>query len=593
MVFWEQLQRYSRVALWLFRDALVRFRRDTLRVIVFGCFSLIGQLAVILILTYMGHALETGAGISLHGWYLDPRSGTTLAILLVFLCIALLVAVVSDFLARNKAIALMGEYGTFCLTRLIACASRSPDGAVAGPRAPAPKSVEGFFFLQRDATYAGVVLRQCLLSIVPALQAIGYGAALCYLDPGAFLMIISVVAVAFVFFYRQSVEGARWSMAIERLVRRARSQQLGILRLARQSRLPPPLEEAEIGKCVAQGASRDLSEALLGRYRVVLQTDLTTKLVSVLAIMLVVAMLGYRALEESSGWALLLVYIIVLRACFSSVRAVAVAITYINRFYPQVSRYMAFVNVSQTEPSACDFGPLCEIRIRAVSLYGDADELVLSKGAPLGLITPARLSDVTIVGLWAGLDMVPRRAGLSLLASARWVSGAFSGTSDTDGLAADRAELAKQLAEAGLPDAEIEELPPDLGDPTLQTHEWRTKHRRMSAALALLDAAGSQARAAVIPHHVFRAVTLDAIQKWFQEKFVFILYDRCPSRPRDFKIEHFVLTDGHTALGWADSAWLRGHQDEIADKLADLRVQRQARRAAVADGEGEIEFGIE
>lgn len=382
-----RLERYLRIAIWLFHDGVLRFWRHALQVVVFGALAVSGQIAAILIITHMAETLQSGAAVWLLHWQVEPRSLGSLAVVLGSIGVALLVAAFADFLARRKMITLMGAYGRFCRNRLIACESRRPPRK--GPRTngASPDRKRAPALLQ-DAGSVAMVMKQYLLTVVPLFQIIGFGAALCYLSPETFALICLLVAAALVLYYTQSVAGAKCSLAVEKLAKAANKDQLGIMKSLRRSRLPIALEEDQIDKALDQGASKALDNARLRRDRVMLHTELTTKLVSTLAIVAAIAILGGRAIEENSGWVMLIVYIIALRYWFGGVRAVAVGISAANRMYPQVSRYVALIQGAEGEFARREGQRAGALGLGAAPLPESGED---AKGAPTGDVSQARL----------------------------------------------------------------------------------------------------------------------------------------------------------------------------------------------------------
>ncbi|MGH9338758.1 MAG: hypothetical protein ACRD1R_04020, partial [Acidobacteriota bacterium] len=415
-------QRYIKVARWLFHDSLMRFRRDTIQVVVLRSLSVAGQLASVVILMHSIRTLETGERFQVLDWTIEARSVEALSAVLGVLCTALLIMVFGDFLARQKAVTLMCEYETFCLKRLIARTSRLPHPATPQANDYVTGITSVFARLQKDARYAGLVLRQCLLSIAPLLQVLIYGLALWYLEPKVFAMIILLVAIGVWFLYKQSLYGAKCSLAIERLIRPAGAERLRMMKMVRAAPLPLELEDERIKRFFDGGAFKALNDAIYGRLRVILQTDLTAKLLTVFGVASGVTVLGIRAIEENSGWGLIIVYVLVLRACFDSGRAVTVAITSMNRYYPQVSRYVAFIDASEAAFDKFELVAPQAIWLRVPCLDGSMEHLLIPQGIPLGLITPSPIGRDSLIPLWSALEVVPERARSGFLGTTQVVS---------------------------------------------------------------------------------------------------------------------------------------------------------------------------
>ncbi|MGH8604768.1 MAG: hypothetical protein ACREXR_18875, partial [Gammaproteobacteria bacterium] len=351
-------------------------------------------------------------------------------------------------------------------------------------------------------------------------------------------MIISLAAVAVLFLYKQSLYGAKCSLAIERLNRPAGVERLRMMKMVRAAPLPLEPGDERIKRFFDDGAFKALNDAIYGRLRVILQTDLTASLLTVFGIATVVTVLGIRALEENGGWGPLIVYVLVLRACFNSGRAVTVAITSMNRYYPQVSRYVAFIDASEAAFDNIELLAPQAIRLRVPCLDGSMEHLVVPQGIPLGLNTPSPIVRDSLIPLWSALEAVPERARLSFLGTTQVVSLVDIEISLSAIKSArlpqiiDRQGLVDRLLDAGLSPSDLEDLPADLNETLNSASFSPINNDRLSAALALISAIEGSAQTIAIDATVLHAlppVTERKLRKALVTRFVVILSDHCPT----------------------------------------------------------------
>lgn len=577
----ERAQRYLEVALWLLRDSVGRFHDETLKVVLLAAGSLLGQLAALGILSALAGALAAGTIISVGFWQFEVRSMEVLSIAVVGLCITFLLAAFADYSARAMAIELMTAYESFCTRRLIAILSRLPHPATPTLNELASSSSRAFQVLLQSTRSAGLALRYVLLSLVPFLQFMVLAVVLSYMEPDVILTLLVALIAGFPLLYRHSLYGAESVLAVGRLKTEAQAERKRIMQLARVLPTPLAIEDTLITQVFEGGLSKDLRKAKSGHLRVIQYTQLTTNVLSILAIGAVVITLGTRSLREGVGWDMLVVYLVGLRICFTSLRTVMVAVACVNRNYPKLSQFVHFVRTADLAIREHDAPAAEEVRFRVPNVETGVLRPAVLTGNPVGFITPEAIDRDCLTAFWDAVDVVPALARLGLFATMRFASSdkvirqgallrAFGLPKDFS-----RAVLADRLCAARLAREDLLALPAHLDTP-LNDAAWRLISDRLHAGLSLLAALETSAAAIALDVKLLDALPEESVSYFLENlknRLLLVIYDACPREPGEFGVKRYVLSDGQGVRGWASAEWLSANQAKIERDLAEYRKQ--------------------
>lgn len=467
----SQYRRYYRFCRWFFVDVFSRYRRTITTIVVQSLIG-IGSLSGALLVSYFYlRIIEQGSQFAILGRLIEPdHSLTVLAIAATTVLTLMLLYAVLTSRARIGAIALARRYSDFCAQRAIVTASRRPAifNSVTGPEFTAPRLDQ---LAQRDARYCGIVVRLCVIAIIPAGAAIVAGASLFVMDATLSVVVLVLLSGTAWYLHRASIKGARYRALMERKARDLRKERRRLTQRVTYLAAPIDYQDSDMRSGIERGAAKDYGDALDGQLQVVERSALVSYVMMAIALFLVFLIQGGIVLRQQGAWSALFAYLGVLSFFTTNLVKSAKMITSINRFYPTVSRYARCVGEAKTDTED-DIGSGHEVVVdrlllRAQRIGGGCEQCQLTVGKRAALLLPERLDRYYVQSLLAGFET---RSGCGSARGVRvWFAGCWSGPlrgsiREIFGFPSgyQGCDLLADVRRAGLPATSLDAVPSDL-----------------------------------------------------------------------------------------------------------------------------------
>lgn len=353
----DRAARYWKTTTWLLGDVFRLYRRNVILVIMLLIFSLGMRAMALLIVSRYIHLLGAGGEIyiPLFG-VLSPGTSYELLVLSSFGSLfCFVVSFAAKYAGDVRLLRLTGHYELYCIKRAVVTIAMYGGHKRMRKWLSFTSKLTGL-----DARYCGHVMRLFIRLIMPFCTAVISLAGLFYIDivlTAILALLISVCAPAL---YKINVRGAQYSRSMELHNRGGgAAKRQSAEQLARALR-------AEMGR--HQGANwkkpfkmpsavRAAVESYIGRLKVVEESNFLTGLLMGGSIFAILLYKGFEILGSTHGWALIVVYFIVLRVCLGALVQSASNLTSISRMFPQVSRYCSFVLSAQSLRNSEQFYP--------------------------------------------------------------------------------------------------------------------------------------------------------------------------------------------------------------------------------------------
>lgn len=337
--------RYWKTTRWLFNDILPRYRFDVGLVVVLFVISLGMRLAAFLILSKYIQVLASSSDVHIPflGVLAARHSYELLAVASLGLLFCFVLSFAAKYVADVSLLRLAGRYEIFCTKRAArTIAAYGDHGRLEKWKALFPKMVGAY------PRYCAVTIRLSVRLILPVLTAVVALVGLIYIDRVLTAILIVLTAACAPFLYRISVKAARYSRTLEE-----QGKDVGwakreiIVRLADNAKTSGgPLSDELVDEVFSQALPLQESvDNYVGRLKVTEESSFLTGLLMGASIFAILLYKGLEILGAAHGWALIVVYFIVLRVCLGAFMQSANVLTAINRLYPQVSRYSVCVTV--------------------------------------------------------------------------------------------------------------------------------------------------------------------------------------------------------------------------------------------------------
>ena len=353
----HRANRYWRTTKWLLDDVLSRYRFDVFSIVALYVISLAMKLAAFVALSKYVHLLSSSEEIYLPliGAVQPAQSYYALAAASIGSLLCFVLSSTTKYVADVRLLRTAGRYEIFCTRRAVELV------AIHGDHKRLQKW--GTLFPKLVNTYpryCSLVFRLIVRLILPILTALITLGGLFYLDGTLTLILIILTVLCVPFLYRISVRGARYSRELEEQAKAVGAIKRSLVsRLAETARAQgKDLTDRDIEGVFADAPLLEKSVgSYVGRLKVTEESNFLTGILMGASIFAILLYKGLEILSAAHGWALIVVYFIVLRVCLGAFVQSANILTSINRLYPQVHRYSAFAiladsfNCSKDGPS--------------------------------------------------------------------------------------------------------------------------------------------------------------------------------------------------------------------------------------------------
>ena len=567
-----QLARYGRVISWVFRDALIRFRRDTLTAAMLGYLGLLAQGIALGVMVTYARAIEKGTDFNFLGRTADPRVEMWMLFTVAGVIIVLL-AISAGFiyLSRLRAYDLVREYEEFCTKRIFSLLARLPS-----PRSPLASlnlTDRKTYQLLRDARYSARILILLIFSFQAAVTVVIAYVGLLFINAPLSLLITGLIVLSLVFLYRVSIWGARHSIRMEKHSPGAAAEKRQILTDLKRAPAPSATVGNQVETMLASGTMKNFLDAYIGRLRQPESSKLVTNLLTAAALFSILVIEGSALLKGQDNWSTLVVYLVALRYFLNNLSVVANTYTKLNRFFPLLRTHHEFIKDAS---AAGEDPPVVTVDYELRPPGPALDELpipTLKRGSVVGLMLPGPLTRFSLAPLIGSLGVDPAASRELVLSSYRLCltpGGAaspplslrhafgFDASRDDAALSADLVAL--------LGSEKVPLLDTSASDKALESLSDEGR-----SVMAVLAGIHSDAEILVVEAWELAAVSpqvLEALRARLSSK-VLVVAHRAPGRltGRFDEVGHIISTETKV-LGWAHTHWIVENPERLEELLA-------------------------
>lgn len=397
----RQAARYTGFSVWFLRDIFARLRAHILWICAASILGLSCDGVAIYLSYAYAHALERGIPVTLLGWEVQPRTSTfVLSMTALGVYVLIVTSATLIMRARVRATHIAREYADFCRQRAFVFLSQWPISA----NKACAEEVNWNRMMQlvhRDSQYCGLTLRILVYALLPVGTVIVTSVYLFIVDPMLSSIVVAILAISSVFFYRISIEGAAARTYLERRSKGIPLERTRIADRITYRAAPIDYGDAELQQMHQHGATRASGDAMERQRRVLEQINLVSQLAIGTAVFLIFLIQGGATLRNESNWSLLLVYLTALSLFATSFARTIRMITSINRFYPVISRYGRFVESTKAGAIGSGSTPNWQgLRIEALCLDSNTREVLeLTANVRVAVIMPRNLNRFDLVAL--------------------------------------------------------------------------------------------------------------------------------------------------------------------------------------------------
>ena len=591
-----QMTRYQWFVRWFIWDLLRNYKRRALYVAAGNFLGVSGQVAAFSLAYMYARAIEKGGIIERFGYSVAPRESLAGLLLVALAATFLLVgSALLSWHARVLSNDLARRYADDCARRVLVHAS-GITGCANRAQAEALRSEKLSRYASRDARYNGLTARLLLNGLDGILGAFAGAAALVYLDAASSSLIGLILAIAAIFYYRVSVNGANIRSVLERKARQSGRERMRLNRRVQNVAAAIPPNDKDLIDIFEHGATHLSGLAFANVRNVIVTSALITQIAAAAAILVIFVSMGVKAFAAQSGWTELIAYLVALKYFTSKLTTASRIVVSINRFYPAIREYANFVVVAKRLRHQPISRPQDEVRfvLNKEPLTGGGGPLEIRQGDRCWLALPEKPSRSQLLALVGELAMNgdgPNRGVPSLWFVRGDVDPSATGFRDLFGLPHQLTvqELRKCMADLGVGDSV--ELPRDLDAPFTAGVNRRLGEAGVGA-VALTVAMLNAAEVVVIEHDV-----LDILGPGIAEKALDRLGDRIvllataglEAIAAGQEAKAAVFFDGKRILGWVLSSALPLDSKLAAELSANLAgARRKADTEGVSDYEEEI-----
>lgn len=359
---WRRLARQARRQRETYRWVLAYLRRRGLASLVLLVVSAALGLAALSVgasfVVAVVASLETGRSPSVRGVSLGPVSPDRLPVLAGIAAAAIGVGAALVFASRSSAVHIASRVQVWLVRDVLeANAGRFTAGVDYLDDAAVHRAV--LRLLRTDPNRMSLALRRGLeLPVNVGVAAIGT-IALVVVDAPAALATLAFLVAAMPVYYRLNLTAVRSSKDLERVHPEAQEAAKRVQRL--YARMPWNAGSRLASDPAATEPITRAADAFRQRFAAVLRADLTSQLLTALALLGLLLYLGGAAFGGSIPFTLAVTFIALVRIVLGAIRSLFNTVTFVSRYFPALYRLQAYVRF-QRAPGGRDPGPV-EVRV--------------------------------------------------------------------------------------------------------------------------------------------------------------------------------------------------------------------------------------
>lgn len=344
----SRASRYIEFVKWLFVDSIFRNRGTCLLIVSSGILATVLEINALALVIYYGGLLSKGDTFEyLNYSYVVRDSFVPLIFVAICTFVLLIGSALLTWYSRLTTLRLRKKYELFCSRRVLQLIS---GGELFFPDSNSKFHSDGVVIrvARMDSRYCGRIMVALLTSLSPLVIALIACVGLFIIDSFLSSIIVVLLGISAFVMGKIGVAGANASVEIERNQKLTSRAFKRIIQYIKSSSTDRTLEDGWLDEQLyTTKPVKSYYRFYENRLRVTEHSQLTSNILLAVGILVITIVLGYQAIASSTGWETLVIYLLALRYALVNVKRIFTKITNINRFYPQLRRYLDFINSSK------------------------------------------------------------------------------------------------------------------------------------------------------------------------------------------------------------------------------------------------------
>ena len=394
--------RYVELMRWISADSILRYPWKCTTIVATGIIATALEINAIALVMYYGRLLSDGDSLDLMGTLYEARSSFSLLIAIAIATfLSLLCSALLTWYSRLSTLRLRKIYELFCSKRALETISGGNLFPLDNQGNPLADS-----FINRitrmDARYCGRIMVAVLTGLAPLVIVLVACIGLFVIDPILSLGIMVLLGVCGATMWQIGISGAKASNEVEKnqkATSRVYKQSLGLFKSS-------SIDTASDSDWVDRNVFDDEGVSSFYKYyekrlRVTEHSQLSSNLLLALSVFAIIIVFGNQAITQNTGWEQLIIYLLALRYALVNVKKIFTKITNINRFYPQLRRYLDFIK--HVEKTDCKNTNEVEIKAPIKTIPNSLSAITLAEGVTLAVIWDYPISTPSTFSLFVKL----------------------------------------------------------------------------------------------------------------------------------------------------------------------------------------------
>lgn len=572
---------YARLFFRLVADSVWRFKGTVVLMIGSGLGALAMQVGAIGVAIGYAQQLQNDETITFRGTeYVVRDSVEVLAVAAVGAGLLLMGSAVLNYLSFRWMVKLRQDYEAFSASRALARLGAASQIQFEHPDlGDDDKSITGI--VRRDARFCGRTLGILSKLLMPLVTLLLAAAALAFLALFPTLIVAVIALASTPWVIRVNRQAAQSSRDLE--VRNSEASQEYSRVVKWLSRSPYPLENpAGLGDSILGTESvKRLEDAYGRRLMATEKAGLVSGVASAAALIVLVVTLGTAAIRSGAGLTTLLAYLMIMGRAIASFRTVNRSLSGVNRFYPQVKRYFAFLDA--TEPGSDGAAiPRAEVVVRTLPehLAGSAGQQEISGPTRIALVASFPVTRYTLPRLVRLMVWDDRGVAADVTAAATFATGAYEylpelPMRDTLGIPPDleAADVCRELDAVGIATDDVDWA--GLLDKPVAREHWIAIRDEAKLVFAVMNARRSNAHWVFVDEKSLKRLDAPgraALLEGLDDRGVVIVHDPVSNRVGVYGEQHVVIVNDEGVVGVGEPSWFNDQvttADLVATGVAD------------------------
>ena len=393
----ETLFRYVRIIRWILADSVFRLKKKAFLIIASEMVGLLLQVGAVLVVIRYVQILESGTAISIGPHYFENQSELFVYVAIVILC-CLIVSSILLLYSGQRIFKLQFEYDKLCSKRVFELYHHFIHDSTF-TRKYNEKDV--LVIAKKDSHYCGRAVRMLLTCFRPIVILIIAIPVMFFINFMVTFLLMAIALATVFFQYYVSKEAANNSLLIERCSPEASLEKT---EMAKNSIKFPKISEGQFLEYIDSKFNNKSTAKFYNLYQnwmiSVEKSSFINNILLAISIFLILIILFNDVIQRGTGWSELIIYILAARFSLANIRQLSKTITAVNRLYPQLLRYMGYVE--DTCSKKMD-------KKEAIDLSSNLYSLFMQKG----LVLPSFIAHLNLNSVYLTTDFPLKEAKYS------------------------------------------------------------------------------------------------------------------------------------------------------------------------------------